>query len=198
MPPCGTNMRALVHLALLPVLAACSTTDRNMFPEWQQLGSFQRHWYSRLLIAAGEKPIITPVQTPVYRFIWLRSFDHPVVIRIECPEKCHLSAKMLSGSGGYDPGRVSRRRERTLSKEEKGRFMELLSRVNDYPGDKMNRVNGPDGAQWVFEEAGDADYEAIDVWSPELQIGPGAAAYAAFCRYMIKLSGFEVQNNKIY
>src|SRR4051812_34837791 len=73
------------------------------------LGDFQDNWFSTHLSAAMEPSLFEqslkpPQATPAsYRFTWLRSFHVPVIVRIDEGRDgvMHLTAKRLSGKGGY-------------------------------------------------------------------------------------------------
>lgn len=47
-----------------------------------KLDSFRMKWYSSQLYPANEKILYNYYQGNIYRFIWLRSFDNPVIISI--------------------------------------------------------------------------------------------------------------------
>jgi hypothetical protein len=152
------------------------------------IDEFRSRWYSSHLQAAreprlgGETPPYEVNGLGVLRFTWLRSFDAPVIVRVEATadDGLRLTAKELSGAGGYDPGRIARRVERRLSTEEAAQLTNLLvgSRVLDLPpSDDCPIVDDPgngdtfvvraDGAQWVIEANGSTGYRYVDRWSGE-------------------------------
>jgi hypothetical protein len=104
-----------------------------------------------------------------YRFLYLRTFHAPISVRVQrIGERWLLSARVLSGHGGYEPGHVVTRIDRELSPPE----IELLQRrlrAADYWGEPWvnEDVLGVDGAQWVLEGRRGADYRLLDIWSPE-------------------------------
>ena len=75
------------------------------------LSDLARDWYSSQLAAAAEPSLYTGLQAPqpegnaTLRFTWLRSFHHPVTIRIETtgPGRHRLVAKELSGQAAMNP-----------------------------------------------------------------------------------------------
>lgn len=192
-------MRTSVLLVIATFfLVACSSYNRNMFPEWKDLREFPREWYSGQLIVAKEFPIVLPIKEPTYRFIWIRTFHNPVVVRVECPGRCEVSAKVLDGEGGYDPGKVRKSIHRNLSQSEEERFRQLISSVNFAPVKSLEDMVGLDGAQWILEVADGNTYHALDYWSPSSDRGADVAAYVALCNYMIDLSGFEIPGDERY
>ena len=181
------------------LLIACSPFKKDMFPEWRDLDEFPRKkWYSNQLRAAKESPIITPLNVPTYRFTWLRSFHHPIVVRIECPDHCTITAKILNGAGGYVPGKISKTINRTLSQSEEEKFKRLLSQVNFSPEKSLEDIIGVDGAQWVLEAASGNSYHAIDYWSPQPGGSVDSEAFYTLCSYMLYLTGFEIPDNEFY
>ena len=154
---------------------------RNGYPV---MDDFRSEWYSSHLRAAGE-PRLGGEAPPfavdgfgVLRFTWLRSFDAPVVVRVEAASDggLQLTAKELSGAGGYDPGRISRQIERRLSAEETRSLIVMLKQtgVLDLPPSDgcPIRENGEvivhaDGAHWIIEANGPDGYRYVDRWSGE-------------------------------
>lgn len=148
------------------------------------MDDFRSDWYSSHLRAAreprlgGEAPPNAVDGLGVLRFTWLRSFHAPVMVRVEATADAglHLTAKELSGAGGYDPGRIARRLERRLSAEEQARLLAFLNetRVLDLPPSDACPVaeNGDliihgDGAHWIIEANGPLGYRYVDRWSAE-------------------------------
>jgi len=82
-------VRFFIHLALLLLLCG-STIGQQYFPEGvfddeKQANDSIVDQYSRYLKALQEPSLWeTSKRTkgPVYRFLWLRSFDHPIVVRL--------------------------------------------------------------------------------------------------------------------
>lgn len=67
-----------------------------------------RCWYSAHLDAMEERPLREAVSTggEAYRFLWLRTFHRPVVIRVVARNgQIVLETKETDGHGGYAPGR---------------------------------------------------------------------------------------------
>jgi hypothetical protein len=134
-------------------------------------------WYSKHLRAAGEPSLFEASRSPrpasvaTYRFTWLRTFHHPVVIRVEVGRGrgARLIAKELSGYGGYGPGEVRRHRERKLSPDEARRLGSALARTRllTWPARDCNGLLGVDGSQWIVEARDRTGYHLVDRWSPE-------------------------------
>jgi hypothetical protein len=206
----ATRRRALASLLLklggiaAYVVAAAPTaiSTESLFPAIDTitgkapLDEQRRTWYSRHL-EAMEESTLTARAGEEYRFLYLRSFDPPIMVRVSCPNrsKCMLIAKRLDGKGGYEPGRLVESLSRDLSPDEIDRFRSGLDRVGfwrpqpskDCPGEVC--LEG-DGAQWILEGARGTDYHVWAVWSPESK-GP-YAGYRALGRYLLDLSKLQV------
>lgn len=151
-------------------------------------------WYSDHLWRMQEPPLIDLEAMPGYhgyRFLWLRTFDEPVGVRLEIdPEgKGVLAAKKTSGQGGYFPGRLVVDRSRKIPPSKVMAFLELLGKARFWEGEFV-REDGLDGAEWIIEGVKDGRHKVVHVWSPR----EGAFRDAAL--YLLKLSRLRVR--KIY
>lgn len=187
-------MRRSVVLAIL-VLGGCSSTQpieagppgetSGYFPpalfqqkvdcglSWRTrphyvLDEFEDAWYSKHLEAAGERPLLFATGSPeALRFTWLRSFHPPVIVRVEWASTgaATLTATMLSGAGGYEPGGVSSTTSRTLTQDEVERLLVLRrAALREPPVDCTMML---DGARWIVEAAGPDGYHYVNRQSPE-------------------------------
>lgn len=128
---------------------------------------FQREWYSKHLMVMAEMTLPEgPGET--YRFLWLRSFHHPIAVRLVCIEKaCELTGLRTDGKGGYEPGSVVERKTRSLSDGEVARFREMVARMQFWRPQPSDDRIGLDGAHWILEGRRGQAYHLWDVWSPE-------------------------------
>ena len=159
-------------------------------------GTFRRNWYSSQLEAMNEISLtakLTPEEKFI-RFLWLRSFDNPVSIRIEIDpgEQGMLFFVMADGAGGYAPGEISNSFSRQLTVTEIQELNSLL--VNADICTSESRKSVPlDGAQWIFERRHGNNYCVIDRWSPKDD------PYFALGIYLLDLAGFEEsEDQRIY
>ena len=111
------------------------------------------------------------VPPETYRFLWIRTFDRPVLIRIVLkPDGTGIATtKMTSGAGGYGFGTLNLQRTVELTKDEMNAFRTQLEELQFWSlpsKDPDNRL-GFDGAEWVFDAIKDGHYKIIDRWSPE-------------------------------
>lgn len=169
--------------------ASCEPGDEYYFPSgvfeetYPSEDKFRRDWYSPHLRAMGESSLSCGAIASAdedYRFLWLRSFHQPVAVRVSRKgEVFTLTATVLSGAGGYEPGHVSRRIVRRLSSEDWRRISAAIEALKfwemptskseetgiDAEGDKYVLVHG-DGAQWVLEGRSER-YHVVDRWGGE-------------------------------
>ena len=147
----------------------------GVFAEGKSDGSSSARWYARQLRALQEpslsESVVTGVES-VYRFTWLRSFHHPIAIRITVhPDGSgKLTAKMTDGAGGYRPGRLIANSTREVGVKDVQRLLKLINTMRFWQmppeaparGDVVNL----DGARWILEASRHGDYHVIDRWSP--------------------------------
>ncbi|VVS98063.1 hypothetical protein [Erythrobacter sp. EC-HK427] len=170
-------------------LAEASELDGQLFPSYLLttqsgcsypaidnptiLDEFSAEWYGSHLNAAGEPPLTelaagSPERLHI-RFIWLRTFDQPMIVRIheDGPGQASIEAKRLSGAGGYEPGEFLRTLERELSSAEWEDLMAVIAE-NDLENEAAVSCNiGNDGAQWILEVVENGDYSFYERWTPE-------------------------------
>ena len=203
----GVSITAIYRLYCLPeiVLPEVTKVDRRFscFPglsvrvasEDVSSGPF-RNWYSRHLEAMNELPLATLLnEDESYRFLWLRSFHHPVAIHVwRTGEQYFMVVKRLSGRGGYAPGTVDLYRANSLSEDEWDAFMLHLehSQYWSMPTEDDRMCN--DGAQWRMEGYREGRYHAVDRQCPD------AGAYRDACMYLLRQSGLlaEISTNEVY
>ena len=186
-----------VVVTVLAVLTAgCAAALRDPLPRWTDLHAAERVWFSTHLRAAREGPLAAPVGGSSHRFLWLRAFHRPVVIRVDCLGSCTMTLKLLSGRGGYEPGGLLRDRTFALNDVDRARFEALLEEAEFWEGPPAVDIVGLDGAEWVLEGTDDDRYVAWNAWSPTTTAE--FAAFARLCGYLIERSGLEIAPNAYY
>lgn len=142
--------------------------NRKYFPNI--LSAFAQAWYANALLAMGEESLQTlpkPTIKFVFRFLWLRSFHHPITIRITKygDGKTTLTAKELSGRGGWH---LIKDVEVVWTEEQFQQLQQKLSSAKFYNQKSVDTsVSGFDGAQWIFETNDSGRYHIVDRWSPK-------------------------------
>ncbi|WP_345301876.1 hypothetical protein [Lysobacter hankyongensis] len=151
-----------------PAHDACREAGASLeyFPESNSRAQHESgHRYASYLSGFGEPSLSCATRAPVYRFLWVRSFHGPLIVRVDRRgDTWHLVAVERVSSDGkrFDTRRVAR----MLTRDE-GRRLELaLARANLFETPSRARLDGLDGAEWVVE-ARDADrYRLHEEWSP--------------------------------
>jgi hypothetical protein len=143
-----------------------------------------RRWYSKALQAMAEPSLSCPRKGgDALRFLWLRSFARPIAVRVESSNGgAIISAVELSGAGGYEPRKVSRRFQRQLTDAERLRLSAAMDGLRFFEMPTQGGDGGPDGARWVLEGRMGARYHVVDRWSPK------DGAFREFCLSLLKLA----------
>ncbi|KKO44379.1 hypothetical protein WG68_16315 [Arsukibacterium ikkense] len=170
--------------------------NEEHFPEWSELSSFERQWFSEHLQAAKETPISLLVETEIYRFTWLRSFHAPIVVRVDCDENCVLKARQLSGAGGYSPGHIQIREDRILTNEEASKLRAIAKKIDNWVYEPDEEIIGMDGARWIFEMASGNNYQAWNLWSPGSD--KAAEIHVEMCLYLLNLTNLTIEKGHVY
>lgn len=157
------------------------------------ISQFEADWFGRELRAFQEPSLYLasvdsrPERSGIFRFLWVRSFHDPIVIRIDrFPDgTAFLTAKQRAGGTGFQGRDRSLRRALTSVEGEQLRSALVVTRVlNQRP---KTCESGADGAVWLIEATeGAGDYTYVSRWSP--QDGPTRE----FGEFLIGLTGWDL------
>lgn len=178
------------------------------------------HRSKDLVAAMRERPLTKPsaqhrasAPNETYRFLWVRSFHHPVAVRVERRnDEYLLVAKELDGEGGWAPGKLILNKSRALTGEEWSALTRQIkacdfwtlpveedqSFVDDSGRTIVWAMN--DGAAWIMEGTRGDEYHLVVRQCPEddprrhRKLGN----YRAACLHMLTLAGFEVDGKDVY
>lgn len=159
---------------------------------------FKAEWYSRQLQALNEPSLFEMAGTPsvqAYRFLWLRSFNHPIAIRIEVkPDGTGiLTTKIASGAGGYRPGTLTQNSARSLTDAETRTFLARIDKVGFWKApNPVDDQRGTDGSQWVIEGVKGGNYHVVDRWTPSKGVAHELGTMLAFDLAKLSLPEDEV------
>lgn len=199
-------MRAGIIAILFLLNAAPAPTQSQYFPngtfaEQGDAEAFVVTWYSHALKSL-EEPSLWELSrndkhAVVYRFLWLRSFHHPVAIRINIASDgtAEVATKVSSGAGGYDPGRLIEKQTEKLSAIQVKDLIEQVRSAKfwELPTEEKRASFGIDGARWILEGIQDGNYHIVDRWSPK------NGAYRALCWFFVsKLARLRIPKDQIY
>jgi len=144
----------------------------------------REQWYSEHLRALKEPSLWDSSKSQklqTYRFLWLRTFDRPISVRLDVQQDgtSLLTTKITNGQGGYKPGKLVVNKSRKLTKDQTTWFLERMEEVSFWKlasfekpyeigpnGEKVDLI-GVDGAEWIVEGVKDGKYHVVDRWSPE-------------------------------
>lgn len=133
-----------------------------------------------------------PPNSTVYRFTWLRSFHHPIAIRIEKLEnEIMLYWKVGKGAGGYEPKGLKKSGKKKLSLQEWIEFERLIKESNFdiLPNEKY--IPMTDGATWTLERKKTESFKAHYTNSPGKEISKA-------CLYLLDLTNIKVKDDEKY
>ena len=162
------------------------------------LDSFTNRWFSHQLFALNE-PILSnyPKEREVYRFTWLRTFNHPIAVRLEkCNSEIFINAKMCDRNGGFTPGNLVLNRTRNITEDQWKNFQAKFSKLNFWKSSPdINDDWATDGAEWILESRKGNIYHFLKRFSPDNN------DFAKCCLYLISLAGFtemDIPPKEIY
>lgn len=165
----------------------------NFSGSWTKRDDFVNDRYGKHLKAMGETSLLDGAKddTEIYRFLWLRTFHHPIFVRIERnSSEIKLFTRELDGASGYETGKVLRSDEIILKQEDFCEFLNLLEKANYWNLPVQSDDAGNDGSQWILEATKNGRYHAVDQWTPK------KGAYRETCLYLLKLSGVDLDRLK--
>lgn len=172
------RVRICLSVLILLLFGAGSLAQSGYFPPGALAADarneeFLSSWYTPQLKALQEPSLWALSKTQKeqsYRFVWLRTFHHPVAIRIDVQADgtSRLTTKMTNGAGGYKPGHLVRDDKSTLTKEQTELFLGKIegNRFWDLEGIEKS-AGGTDGARWIIEGVRGGKYHLVDWWSPK-------------------------------
>lgn len=156
---------------------------------------FRRQWYSKHLRALEQLSLSCgAAPDPAYRFTYLRSFHHPVVVQIDTAggSERWLSAWESSGAGGYEPGTVVQRSRRRLPPEEWADFQRRLVAADVCAQDAVVASTAHDGASWLVEVREQGAYCVAGRQSPR------DGALRDLGMFFLDASGFVKNRSELY
>lgn len=186
------------------LLTGSLTAQTRYFPEKTfgddpRLDRFVSGWYLHQLRALGEPSLLESSKVPStesYRFLWLRSFHHPVAVRLDVQKDGTglLITKIASGAGGYPPGKLISDKKTSL---DQGEVRRAVARINgsgfwSRPSYDRERA-GNDGAEWVVEAGVHGKYHLVSEWTPKN--GPIHDIGEIF---LFELAKINVPNDEMY
>lgn len=159
--------------------------ESHFFPA--SVGEFPAEWFGGILKCMDERPLFLAgtARSLTFRFLSLRSFGRPTMIRVERTESgWNLDAKMLDGSPGEEgSGHLIRSTQRQLSWWQCRRLDARTAKFPFWDLPYEDDKRGLDGGSWVLEGADAKRYHIIYRWECDDR------RIRSFCGYLYWLRG---------
>jgi hypothetical protein len=150
-------------------------------------------------------PLHSNPNAEVYRFLWLRTFNPPVSVRLEIQRdgSGKVTVTTMRGESGFGstlkgPSTVT---SRQVSFEEVERFRQLLQKdsFSTIPATVRGDQQGTDGSDWRIEAVKGGHYHTASRWSPTSSQGQGKQAIAEVGKTLaFEIGKLEVDPAEIY
>lgn len=200
------RIRLAILLLLLPVglLAQTGYFPERIFDDPSGLSG----WYPYELRVLGEPSLFEPSQNTSiesYRFLWLRTFDPPIAVRLDVNADGTgiVTTKIGEGEAGfpYTSKKIAEIDRRELTRNQVEGFVTRVDKVgfwsiatNENPGNVR-----ADGSEWVIEAARDGHYQVVARWSPMSNSSPGSKAVLELGKMLaIDLAQLKIAKDKMY
>jgi hypothetical protein len=160
-------------VSAVPLVAQETYFPTNALGDDSWGDQFKAKWYSQELKVLEEPSLLDQTKNPSsesYRFLWLRSFNHPVAIRLDIRADGIgiLTTKVANGTGGFRPGHLVENTSRPITREQTQAFLARLQKVSFWSlPSHVNDQTGTDGSQWIIEGVKEGKYHLADRWSPD-------------------------------
>lgn len=153
---------------------------------------FVLDWFSNDLLFFQEPMISEGYKCDVYRFLYLRSFNVPVVMRMERNngeisirwKKCRYNQQLDQYEWGVDS-------TKKLSNREWAKFEKMLDKVDYWNMPTENDDGAMDGAEWILEAFVNGKYK-IAATNME------HSEYGKCLRYLMDLTDLNLPEREIY
>ena len=160
--------------------------------------SWREKVYSRDLYHLEEPVIYTDTShNEIYRFTWLRSRDHPIIIRIEKQENRYMLYWKYYIDEKSEKDKfiscVIIVKQKELDETSWITFINLLHQIDFWNMETNKRGRYFDGAQWILEGKNSSQYHVVDRWSPSRK-----NKYYQCCDFLIKLTDLKIRNVNKY
>lgn len=181
--------------------AACSgsSTPVRYLPEAYEQARHSKdvvaHPYVRLLRESGEPSLLCGPSRHAIRFIWLRVFHRPVIVRVELSGGAGwIHTTELDGMGGYldQIGKATHQFSRPLSRDEISRVNSAVNLFQMWSRPARTRATGHDGSTWIFELRQGNRYHLVHAWYPR------RGGLRDFGLLLVQLAGLEIPAEEFY
>jgi hypothetical protein len=159
------------------LIAALRLSGQVYFPvgalsSFEQSDKGRARWYSAQLKALDEPSLLETSKNSAlqaYRFVWLRTFHHPVVVRLDVMSDGSgiLTVKITNGAGGYEPGKLIENTSVPVTRKQTEEFLKRVNSLGFWELPSFDESHsGFDGSRWIIEGVKDGKYHVADRWTP--------------------------------
>jgi hypothetical protein len=145
------------------------------------------------LQAMGEPTLEPGSGADSYRFVWLRSFDEPIAIRVASRDQAavlDVSRLQRSADGAL---KAVHSPEIRLTASQWSALQAAIDRVGFWHMPSDDERFGFDGAQWILQGVHGYRYHTVYRWSPD-----EGDAFRTACLKLVEYSAVQVDPEDIY
>lgn len=144
------------------------------------------------MLAAMMEPALSDDRSglEVYRLTWLRTFEAPVMVRIQKSGINTFTATLitLSGRGGYEPGVIESNTSFEIDKRNWKSIQKKIKKSDFWNQPCRTGNAGFDGEEWVLEGMKNNKYHFMTRWSPEEK-----SEFGKCCLNFLDLAGVKLK-----
>jgi len=192
-------VRAIILLAAIWCATALAFAEDSYFPIKTKAGgegvsAFESNWYGKALERMNEPRLpgfTRDANADIYRIMILPTWGNPIVVRVQRHGELYsLSARLLDGQGGYDPGKLAESKGIELGADDSKSLAVLIQNLDFFQLPAEDRVRGFDGDQWIVEGVSHGKYHVAVRWcansyDPEKR---KLTTFLALCRFLLDKS----------
>jgi hypothetical protein len=163
-------MRPLILSTMIFAVTALCSAAEKYFPD-NSVSDFEEQRYSKHL-SAMQEPVLPHTNIPerffALRLLYLPTWGPPVAVRYESQDGKHFRRSvMLTGQGGYEPGKIKKQTKEGVSQEDVDSIIESLKSAMVWQMEEDDGVIGLDGSQLIIETIWNSEYQVRTRWTPE-------------------------------
>ncbi|WP_263355917.1 hypothetical protein [Acidicapsa ligni] len=161
-------------------------------------------WELKLLDEASFLELSQKPASHSYRFLWLRSFNQPVMVRldIQADDTGVLTTKIGSGRAGFQQKDhvLIENTSRTLTTMQVDEFLTKVEKVKfwQFPSYMAGDQTGTDGSDWVIEAVRGGKYHVAARWSPDSKSSSKQAVRELGLALAIDLAQMKIPADELY
>jgi len=143
--------------------------------------------YSKYMEALNEPKLRVSESIQVFRFICLRSFDEPFIVRLENKNSIiTIYWKMLDGKGGYELGKIIIDKSKQLTINDWKNFIDKIDPKHFWNIPTVsNALIGTDGSEWLLEGNLQGKYHVVERWC--------GGEIGQLCRALLNLTDLKIK-----